>query len=279
MTPSFKNTVSDDLVTATVTAVPLVRSVLSAVCDSGLEHEALLCDHLQQQDIPFWSEEQLKARGLFKTPDALLQVRSGRKYLQHDNRLLLHHRQHHVARVVWKEPVEGHQLHLQPDDNQSADVTLLQVPICVQHPASDSSSNSSSSWHVVHWIDSKACFGDDRTHSQQLEGQYRTYTNRYGPGLVIYWFGYVQGLESDADVLVMERFPQQQEIMQLPRLYAADNTTAAEQVVSASGAVAGVEVKVAGVADGSGADSRSTASASGSAAANALARRLSTLAC
>lgn len=89
----------------------------------------------------------------------------------------------------------------------------LQVPICVQHPANDS-------WHLVHWIDSKACFGDDRTHSQQLEGQYRTYTNRYGPGVVIYWFGYVEGLENDSDVMILERFPRGPEVMQLPRLAA-----------------------------------------------------------
>jgi hypothetical protein len=46
----------------------------------------------------------------------------------------------------------------------------------------------------VHWIDSKASFGDDRTHTQQMEGQYATYVNRYGPGCVIYWFGYISDL-------------------------------------------------------------------------------------
>jgi hypothetical protein len=46
-----------------------------------------------------------------------------------------------------------------------------QVPICV-------CCGEGQQWHVVHWIDSKASFGDDRMHSQQLEGQYRTYINR-----------------------------------------------------------------------------------------------------
>lgn len=70
-------------------------------------------------------------------------------------------------------------------------------------------------WHVVHWIDSKASFGDDRTHSQQLEGQYRTYLNRYGPGMVIYWFGFIAELADDGEVLIMDKFPDAKDIMQL----------------------------------------------------------------
>lgn len=103
----------------------------------------------------------------------------------------------------------------------------VQVPICVQNPSDDS-------WHLVHWIDSKACFGDDRTHSQQLDGQYRTYTNRYGPGLVIYWFGFVDGLENDADVMILERFPRGPELMQLPRLTAKANLTSVADTGSTS---------------------------------------------
>lgn len=70
----------------------------------------------------------------------------------------------------------------------------------------------------MHWIDSKASFGDERTHSSQLEGQYRTYTNRYGPGLVIYWFSFLSGMENDAEVLLLETFPGQSDLLQLPRL-------------------------------------------------------------
>lgn len=70
----------------------------------------------------------------------------------------------------------------------------------------------------MHWIDSKASFGDERTHSSQLEGQYRTYTNRYGPGLVIYWFGFLADMENDAEVLMLDDFPPPHNVMQLPRL-------------------------------------------------------------
>lgn len=47
------------------------------------------------------------------------------------------------------------------------------MPIAVRDPLSGR-------WHIVHWIDSKASFGDDRLHAQALEGQYRTYLNRCG---------------------------------------------------------------------------------------------------
>jgi hypothetical protein len=92
----------------------------------------------------------------------------------------------------------------------------------------------------VHWIDSKASFGDARTHSSQLEAQYRTYTNRYGPGLVVYWYGFLAGMENDAEVLLLEAFPGQDDLLQLPRLQlpqlgaaAAAGATAAASVVCA----------------------------------------------
>lgn len=87
----------------------------------------------------------------------------------------------------------------------------LQIPIAVLD-------QSSSKFRTVTWIDSKATFGDDRTHTQQLEQQYRTYVNRYGPGLVIYWFGYIEDLNTDVDVLLLDEFPDLNSIRTLPRL-------------------------------------------------------------
>eukprot|EP00775_Hariotina_reticulata_P010604 gene10604-10762_t len=129
----------------------------SPFCDmakslAGLEFEARLYQQLQEAEIPYWNEQQLREKGLFKTPDALLQ----------------------------------------------------QVPICV----CCCGEGTDQQWHVVHWIDSKASFGDDRMHSQQLDGQYRTYINRYGPGLVIYWFGFIQGLENDPELMLAAEGPQ-----------------------------------------------------------------------
>jgi hypothetical protein len=88
----------------------------------------------------------------------------------------------------------------------------------------------------VHWIDSKASFGDARTHSSQLEGQYRTYTNRYGPGLVIYWAGFLAGLENDAEVLLLEAFPSPQDLLQLPRLAVPQLGPAAAPAAAAANA-------------------------------------------
>uniref|UniRef100_A0A061RSC3 CDAN1-interacting nuclease 1 n=1 Tax=Tetraselmis sp. GSL018 TaxID=582737 RepID=A0A061RSC3_9CHLO len=46
--------------------------------------------------------------------------------------------------------------------------------------------------------------------------QYQQYVNRYGPGLVIYWFGFVRELQDNPDVLLVDDFPGN--IKQLPRL-------------------------------------------------------------
>lgn len=46
------------------------------------------------------------------------------------------------------------------------------------------------SWRVVCWIDSKAMFGDVRTHNEKVISQAEGYLHRFGPGLVLYWFGH-----------------------------------------------------------------------------------------
>ncbi|CAF0969792.1 unnamed protein product [Brachionus calyciflorus] len=59
----------------------------------------------------------------------------------------------------------------------------LDLPICL--------SNGS----VISWIDSKATFGDELSHSEYYENQFKFYLNRFGSGLVIYWFGYLKDIE------------------------------------------------------------------------------------
>jgi hypothetical protein len=61
--------------------------------------------------------------------------------------------------------------------------------------------------YIVNWIDSKAMFGDEKQHKKNMD-QYTGYTSRHGPGMVIYWFGYVETLsEMDDDILVVCDFP------------------------------------------------------------------------
>lgn len=65
--------------------------------------------------------------------------------------------------------------------------------------------------HIVNWIESKALFSDVPTHQTYLRDQYWPYYNRFGPGLVIYWFGFLDEINSDRDkekgIVVMDRFP------------------------------------------------------------------------
>ncbi|KAK1932063.1 Uncharacterized protein P3T76_012563 [Phytophthora citrophthora] len=85
--------------------------------------------------------------------------------------------------------------------SKTPDVRLL-LPIGVKDP-------NSGQIHVVNWIDSKAMFGDRDTHETENASQLQGYVNRYGPGMVIYWFGHVAQLSTDSDILIADAFPQE----------------------------------------------------------------------
>jgi len=53
----------------------------------------------------------------------------------------------------------------------------------------------------IRWIESKALFGDPKTHRVYSKKQYLRYKEMFGDGYVVYWFGYVRGLNSDVDIL------------------------------------------------------------------------------
>ncbi|XP_012679662.1 CDAN1-interacting nuclease 1 [Clupea harengus] len=73
---------------------------------------------------------------------------------------------------------------------------ILEVPIAVEG-------------HVVHWIESKASFGDDHSHRTYLNEQFWSYWNRFGPGMVIYWYGFISELDCQRDrgILLKDCFP------------------------------------------------------------------------
>jgi hypothetical protein len=62
--------------------------------------------------------------------------------------------------------------------------------------------------HIVNWIDSKGMFADKLTFHEQGE-QLRGYVNRYGAGLVIYWYGFSEDVRGAGGqtILVVDNFP------------------------------------------------------------------------
>ncbi|KAF7278000.1 hypothetical protein GWI33_008995 [Rhynchophorus ferrugineus] len=52
---------------------------------------------------------------------------------------------------------------------------------------------------VINWIEGKAVFADEDVHSDYMKNQYLSYWNRFGPGLVIYWFGYLKTIVETGD--------------------------------------------------------------------------------
>ena len=63
--------------------------------------------------------------------------------------------------------------------------------------------------HVINWIESKASFGDEESHSGYLQNQFWSYANRFGPGLVIYWFGFIEELNINIEqgIMLTDKFP------------------------------------------------------------------------
>nr|SVE73696.1 EOG090X0A0V [Daphnia atkinsoni] len=70
---------------------------------------------------------------------------------------------------------------------------------------------------VINWIESKALFGDEEVHRGYLKDQLYSYWNRFGPGLVIYWFGYVEDLEKihqNRIILIRDTLPTNMVLME-----------------------------------------------------------------
>ncbi|XP_053674545.1 CDAN1-interacting nuclease 1 [Anopheles nili] len=69
---------------------------------------------------------------------------------------------------------------------------------------------------VVNWIESKASFGDMDSHKRYIKDQLASYGNRFGPGIVIYWFGYLESIadcpENGSSVIVTDGFPKMDEM-------------------------------------------------------------------
>lgn len=64
---------------------------------------------------------------------------------------------------------------------------------------------------VIQWIESKASFGDMASHQKYVKDQLSSYVNRFGAGIVIYWFGYLDKIvdyhENGDNIIITETFP------------------------------------------------------------------------
>jgi len=119
----------------------------------GIEYELLLEHTLKNMGIPFETEEQLRKRGTAKTPDVLLSCPVGLK----------------VRKKKSPHTIQQSPSRVQPGNFEREDEY---------------------EWKIVCWIDSKALFGDVETHTHSVLPQVETYVHRFGPGLVLYWFGH-----------------------------------------------------------------------------------------
>jgi hypothetical protein len=56
----------------------------------------------------------------------------------------------------------------------------------------------------VHWIESKASFGDEIELKKNVRRQLKPYTDLFGTGAVVYWFGYVEGIEPPEGITLLD---------------------------------------------------------------------------
>jgi len=56
----------------------------------------------------------------------------------------------------------------------------------------------------IHWIESKASFGDEIELKKNVRRQLKPYTDLFGTGAVVYWFGYVEGIEPPDGITLLD---------------------------------------------------------------------------
>lgn len=56
----------------------------------------------------------------------------------------------------------------------------------------------------IRWIESKASFGDEIEIRRNTKRQLKAYTELFGQGMVVYWFGFIEGVHPPKNVLVVD---------------------------------------------------------------------------
>jgi len=138
---------------------------------AGLEYEYKLQRELCAIGVLFQHEVDLRASGFHKTPDVLLPVPLGL--------------------ASWRTP-GGRE-----EEDRAEEATTTSM-----------NGSAQAKPVVIRWIDSKAMFGDFHTHTSSNKDQLQGYVNRFGPGMVIYWFGFDPKVANAfPDVIVTDHFP------------------------------------------------------------------------
>jgi hypothetical protein len=70
---------------------------------------------------------------------------------------------------------------------------LLEVPVTVHGK-------------TVNWFESKASFGDPKEVQRDYKKQISDYIKYFGPGVLIYWYGYVEGVNLDKVLILSQEF-------------------------------------------------------------------------
>ncbi|WP_292467898.1 C15orf41 family protein [Methanolobus sp.] len=53
----------------------------------------------------------------------------------------------------------------------------------------------------VSWIESKALFGDEKEHEYYIKKQFREYEDIYGIGMIVYWYGYIDTVSYNGNII------------------------------------------------------------------------------
>ncbi|XP_016975285.1 CDAN1-interacting nuclease 1 [Drosophila rhopaloa] len=91
---------------------------------------------------------------------------------------------------------------------------------------------------VINWIESKANFGDTKGHKFNIQQQLHSYCNRFGPGIIIYWFGYHEETpmmpDNNIGITVLADFPAKEDMVFMQLAEGVSPTKTAEKTSSTS---------------------------------------------
>jgi hypothetical protein len=192
-------------------------------------------------NIPFETEADLRIRGTARTPDVLLSIPLGirvRRRRNNNNReddnnngilssqmtmqtsfhtlsnndkgeVAIHQEDEIIMPQKMLFDEEKHVETTVQKQQRLDDSVIINNDCQQQHNEITTTNNNDDEyyeWKTICWIDSKALFGDIETHTYSVLPQVETYVHRFGPGLVLYWFGHAPLSKLDdghGDVTIM----------------------------------------------------------------------------